>query len=69
MDYDPFIKRQLASTQLSAGPYVVQIWSRYPLLDWRGDDTFVGHRVNVRRPRCRLLTRPPSTLTLKLPFS
>ena len=27
-DYDPFIKRQLASTQLTSGPGVVQIWSR-----------------------------------------
>ena len=27
-DYDPFIKSQLASTQLTVGPCVVQIWSR-----------------------------------------
>jgi len=28
MDYGPFIKSQLASTQLTSGPCVVQIWSR-----------------------------------------
>jgi len=27
-DYDPFIKSQLAQTQLTLGPYAVQIWSR-----------------------------------------
>jgi len=30
VDFDPFIKSQLASTQLTLGPYVVQIWSRTP---------------------------------------
>jgi len=29
-DYDPYIKSQLASTQLTVEPYVVQIWSRNP---------------------------------------
>ena len=28
VDYDPFIKSQLASAQLTLMPYVVQIWSR-----------------------------------------
>ena len=28
--YDPFLKSQLASTQLTSGPYAVQIWSRIP---------------------------------------
>ena len=28
MDYDPFIKSQLAFTRLTLGPYEVQIWSR-----------------------------------------
>jgi len=28
--YGPFIKSQLASTQLTSGPYVKQIWSRPP---------------------------------------
>ena len=27
-DYDPSIKSQLASTQLSLGPHVVNVWSR-----------------------------------------
>jgi hypothetical protein len=30
VDYGPFIKSQLARTQLTLRPYVVQIWSRYP---------------------------------------
>ena len=30
VDYGPFIKSQLASPQLTLGPYMVQIWSRYP---------------------------------------
>ena len=30
MDYDPFSKSQLASMQLTSGPYLVQIWSRSP---------------------------------------
>ena len=28
VDYEPFIKSQLASMQLTAGPFVLQIWSR-----------------------------------------
>ena len=28
VEYDPFIKSQLASMQLTLGPYVVQIWSQ-----------------------------------------
>jgi hypothetical protein len=28
-DYDPFIKRQRAVTELTLWPYVVQVWSRY----------------------------------------
>ena len=31
VDYDLFLKSQLAFTQLTLGPYVVLVWSRYPL--------------------------------------
>ena len=37
MDYDPFIKSQLAFTQLTFGRYVVQIWSCYTL-ELRGNE-------------------------------
>ena len=30
VDFDPFIKSQLVSTRSTLGPYVVQMWSRYP---------------------------------------
>jgi len=44
VDYGPFIKSQLASTQLTSVPYVVQTWSRYPE-KCGGPETFVVHRV------------------------
>jgi len=31
VNYDLFIKSHFVFTQLTLGPYVVQIWSRYPL--------------------------------------
>jgi len=58
VDYDPFIKRQLASTQLTSGPDVVQIWSRNP-----GKKTFVVHRVD------RLYLRPKAQIGIEAPLS
>ena len=38
VNYDPFIKSQLAFTQLALGPSVIRIWSRHPLR-LGGDET------------------------------
>ena len=49
VDYDPFIKSQLASAQSTLGPCVVQIWSRYPM-ELRGGEPRVLHRVPGDEP-------------------
>ena len=44
VDYEPFIKSQLASTESALKPCVVQIWS-HDHLKFRGNETFAVHRV------------------------
>jgi len=44
VDYELFITSQLASTQLTLGPHLVQIWSR-TIRDLMGNETLVLHRV------------------------
>ena len=50
VDYDPFLKSQLAFAQLALEPYVVPTWSRYPP-KFGGHETLVikqkagGHRL------------------------
>jgi hypothetical protein len=46
VDCGPFIKSQLALTQLILRPYVVQVWSRYPP-ESGGNETLVVHRVEA----------------------
>jgi len=45
LDYTPFIKIQLASTRLTFGPNVVQIWSRN-ISEYGGDKTLVVQGVD-----------------------
>ena len=44
MDYDPFNKGQSCLTQSTLVPYVVRVWSRYPL-NLSGNETFAVRLV------------------------
>ena len=46
VEYAPFIKSRLASIQLTLGPYVEHIWSRYTV---EGNGTLELHRVVMAR--------------------
>jgi len=62
VEYDPSIKSQRASTQLTSVPCVVQIWSRggqVPLII-EGNETRVRHRVDRGTSLIRNSPPPPS---------
>jgi len=59
VDYDPFIESQLASTQLTLGPYAVHVWSRNTP-ESGPNETCVVHRVGV--PLLLKLTEVPLLL-------